>query len=64
MATDESREQRLKDAERDFRRLEEEVAPFLKKRNRKRTTTAGQWQITRRGVERPIRTQSQGRGAN
>lgn len=38
---------RLAAAKRDLRRLQEEIAPFVKKRDRRRPTTAGQWQNTR-----------------
>jgi len=43
-------EQRLEESARDFERLEAEIAPFLKKRDRKRRTTAGQWQNTPRRI--------------
>lgn len=42
---------RLAAAKRDLRRLQEEIAPFVKKRDRRRATTAGRWENTR-GVTR------------
>lgn len=45
---------RLAAAKRDLRRLQEEIAPFVKKRDRRRATTAGRWENTQ-GVTRRAR---------
>ncbi len=49
----------LSESKRDLERLEQEIAPFVKKRPQRRPTTAGQWQDSR-VVSRPagVRRQS------
>jgi hypothetical protein len=41
-------DERLADAKRDLRQIKKEIAPFVKERDRRQYTTAGQWQDTRR----------------
>ncbi len=45
-----SADERLANARRDLRQMKEEIAPFVKERDRRQYTTAGQWQDTRRAA--------------
>ena len=48
--------ERLAEAERDLQRMQEEIAPFARKRPLRRPTTAGQWQDSRGVVTRDAGT--------
>ena len=37
---------KIKEAERDYRRMWEEIKPFIKKREIKQYSTAGQWKVS------------------
>jgi hypothetical protein len=41
-------DERLANAKLDLQRMKEEIAPFVKERDRRQYSTAGQWQDTRR----------------
>jgi hypothetical protein len=41
-------EERLNRARADLKQMKEEIAPFVKQRDRRQHSTAGQWQDTRR----------------
>lgn len=57
--TTEDASERLSVAERDWRRLKTEIAPFVKPRDRRQYSTAGQWQDTRTAATQPTsRTQA------
>jgi hypothetical protein len=55
---------RLAEAQRDLRRLNQEIAPFVKPRDRRDYTTAGQWRDTRRAIEREREKQARSQRAN
>jgi len=38
--------EKIKEAERDYRKVWEEIKPFIKKREVKRYSTAGQWKVS------------------
>jgi hypothetical protein len=40
-------EERLAHARTDLKRMKEEIAPFIKERDRRQYSTAGQWRATR-----------------
>ena len=37
---------KIKEAEKDYRKMWEEIKPFIKKREIKRYSTAGQWKVS------------------
>lgn len=45
-----SDDQRVERAKADLRRMKEEIAPYVKERDRRHFKTAGQWQDTRRAA--------------
>lgn len=43
-------DQRIEHAKADLRRMKEEIAPYVKERDRRHSSTAGQWQDSRRAA--------------
>ena len=51
---------RLAEAKESFREIQQEIAPFVKKRRFDRTTTAGQWRPTDAALTRQHTTAGEG----